>query len=187
MNDIKIIDNTVSIMYITNRKEEVFEVLIDTEDIEKIQESGLCWSAGWNVIKGDPFKGHYYVKASKYLGVINNKVEHESIYLHRLILGITDRFVLVDHINKNALDNRKENLRITTFGGNTKNRRGANINSQSGFRNVSWNKVLSKWVIQLQINGKNHVFDEKFDSVEEANIFAEQMRQKYYMDYAGDG
>jgi hypothetical protein len=171
-------------MYIQNRKKEIFEILIDTEDVKKIQKSDLCWSVGWNVIKGDPFKGHYYVKASKYLGIINGKPKYESIYLHRFLLGLTDRLVLADHINKNALDNRKENLRITNFAGNTKNRRGANINSQSGNRNVSL--IEGKYIVQLQINGINTILGE-FTDVNKAGEFAEKMRQKYYGEYAGDG
>ncbi len=34
--------------------------------------------------------------------------------MHRLILGVTERGVCVDHINHNGLDNRRENIRLVT-------------------------------------------------------------------------
>jgi hypothetical protein len=34
--------------------------------------------------------------------------------LHRFILGVGDSSIIVDHANKNPLDNRRENLRVVT-------------------------------------------------------------------------
>jgi hypothetical protein len=45
-----------------------------------------------------------------------------KILMHRLILGITDRWTLVDHINHNRLDNRRSNIRICGTSENQKNR-----------------------------------------------------------------
>lgn len=49
----------------------------------------------------------------------------KQVYLHRLILGnLCDGFK-VDHINRNPLDCRKENLRIVTDAENSRNTRRA--------------------------------------------------------------
>jgi hypothetical protein len=40
------------------------------------------------------------------------------------------------------------------------------------------------WVVQLQIEGKNERLG-KFKDVHEAGKFAEEMRQKYYGEFAG--
>ena len=92
--------------------------------------------------------------------------------------------VRVDHINHNTLDNRKCNLRVITQKKNLRNRNSRNINNKSGYRNVSWNSRYNNWSVQLQINGKNKILG-RFDNVDEAGRFAEEMRKKYYGEFAG--
>ena len=90
----------------------------------------------------------------------------------------------IDHINHNTLDDRKSNLRELTVEQNSRYREGKNKNNKSGYRNVSWDGY--KWVVQLQVNGKNTCLG-RFpkDQLEEAGKFAEEMRKKYYGKYAG--
>lgn len=92
--------------------------------------------------------------------------------------------VLVDHRNYDTLDNRKENLRIVQSQANTRNRSGRNSNNKSGYRNVCL--VKGKWIVQLQINGRNTKLG-SFDDVHKAGAFAKEMRNKYYGEFAGKG
>jgi len=65
---------------------------------------------------------------------------------------------LVDHRNGNKLDNRRENLRITTPSINQINRHYLNQNNSSGFRGVSYAPKLCKskpWRVQITVNRKN--------------------------------
>jgi hypothetical protein len=87
-----------------------------------------------------------------------------------------------DHYNHDTLDNREENLRPSSNSNNNKHRKGANSNNKSGYRNVCF--VEGKWIVQLQINGKNTRLG-SFDDVHEAGKFAEEMRKQYYGEYAG--
>ena len=94
----------------------------------------------------------------------------------------------VDHIEHNTLDNRKSKLRIISNKNNLTNRKGKNINNTSGYRNVSWNKEMQKWTVQIQINKKCVVLGTfPKDQLEEAGKFAEEMRQKYFGEFAGVG
>jgi hypothetical protein len=47
--------------------------------------------------------------------------------------------------------------------------------------------IAGYYRIQLQIEGRNHIFPEKFKDVDKAGKFAEKMRKKYYGKYAGSG
>lgn len=100
-----------------------------------------------------------------------------------MYIGNPDKItgILVDHINHDTLDNRKENLRAVESQANTRNRSGRNSNNVTGYRNVMYHKERKKtpYHVQLQINGKNTILG-RFSDVDEAGKFAEEMRQKYY-------
>jgi len=75
-----------------------------------------------------------------------------KIYLHRVVLcaGSGD---IVDHINGNTLDNRRENLRIVSASKNQLNR-GTQRNSKTGVKGVSWHQARRKFRAELQFLGK---------------------------------
>lgn len=75
--------------------------------------------------------------------------------MHRVILNVdaTDKIKQIDHINHDTLDNRRENLRITTPAGNINNHRKTK-RTTSGFRGVSQVKS-GKWVVNVQVNKEN--------------------------------
>lgn len=100
------------------------------------------------------------------------------------MLGLTNEKCQIDHINHNTLDNRKENLRMVKQDENLKHRKGKNSNNTSGYRNVSWNKYYEKYVVQLQVNGKNTIFG-YFDDVHEAGRIAKEKRKEIYGKFAG--
>jgi hypothetical protein len=158
-------------------------VYLDIPDFNKIKDKNLSWYVNNNLNHHG-----FYAKATEYIGIFNGKPKYEIIRLHRYILQDEynlNKNILIDHINHNTLDNRRSNLRITISEKNTKNRYGKNKNYKSGYRNVFWNKRENKWCVQLQICGKNTRLG-LFDDIDEAGIFAEQMRQKYYGEFAGE-
>lgn len=107
---------------------------------------------------------------------------YTSLMLSRFVVD-APRGLVVDHINHDTMDNRKENLRVIEPSENSMNRVGPNKNSVSGYRNVSW--MNGKWCVQLQINGVNSVLG-TFDDVDEAGNFAKEMRKKYYGEFSGE-
>jgi hypothetical protein len=79
-----------------------------------------------------------------------------------------------DHINRVRLDNRRENLRVTTHSGNCCNR---TPRGSLGVLGVTFHKKTGKWQVQLERNGKNH-YCGLFNSLEEARRVAEAKRSQ---------
>lgn len=71
-------------------------------------------------------------------------------YMHRIVLGIKDAAIHVDHVNGNGLDNRRQNLRMASQFENARNRQ-LNRNNTSGFKGVF--RGSRGWRVQLRHNG----------------------------------
>lgn len=69
------------------------------------------------------------------------------IYMHRLINNTLDGYE-TDHVNRNKLDNRRENLISVNKIINGRNR-GENKNNTSGHKGISWDKRVKKWEIYI--------------------------------------
>ena len=80
--------------------------LIDVEDVEKVKKHK------WNLIVNKKM-------CTVYVGFCYKST---LTYLHRFVTNCPDDMV-VDHINHDTLNNRKENLRVCTIAENNKNRR----------------------------------------------------------------
>jgi len=182
-NDYKI-DGDITYIYIVTRKQEKFTTMIDTEDLPKLIEADLGWH-----IRYDENTRDYYVRSIKISYDDNNNKKIETILLHKLLGDyIYKNKENIHHKNHNTLDNRKENLELISITENSRHRKGKNKNNTTGYRNVMYNKRYKNkpYHVQLQIDGKNKVLG-KFSDVDEAGTFAEEMRQKYYGEYAGKG
>ena len=124
-----------------------------------------------------------YIKEGKYIYATRSE-KGRTVWMHKEILNVSSGS-LVDHKDGNGLNNQRHNLREVDRARNATNRKMANTNNTSGYRNVCL--ISGYYRIQLQINGKNHMFSEKFTDVDDAGKFAEKMRKKYYGEYAGNG
>jgi hypothetical protein len=87
-----------------------------------------------------------------------------TVRMHREIMGFPDGEI--DHINRNKLDNRKENLRTVTSSQNKMNRP-KQRNNTSGINGVSWHKLNKKWQATTKIDGKK-IHLGLFDDIEDA-------------------
>jgi hypothetical protein len=136
------------------------QVLIDLEDLSIVQ--GYKWTAGRN----------------------GTQIENSKIgLLSRLILGITNSDIVVDHINHNELDNRKSNLRACLQSQNTRNTKKRSDNT-SGYKGVTWSKQKNRWQVQVTLHGKTK--SKFFIDIEEANNYAKQLRAELHGEFACD-
>ena len=90
-------------------------------------------------------------------GYPHARVDGRTQRLHRCIIqqmGLqVPKGMVVDHIDRNPLNNTRQNLRITNHTQNIFNS-GPNRANTSGVKGVTWNKRSGKWVVQLRIHGK---------------------------------
>ena len=177
-----IIDGDITRIELKRRNSDNMWTIIDTEDLERVLNFPYSWCAGYRKNTDT-----WYARAT--IHKLEN-VSHNShgIYLNYFIAGVeSNSGYCVDHKNHNTLDNRKSNLRVTEIIHNDRNRKGKNCNNTSGYRNVAYlSRDKHPYCVQLMVNGKNTVLG-RFDDVDEAGRFAEEMRQKYYGDFAGNG
>lgn len=88
-----------------NRKKEIVEkAIVDDEDYEWLNKYSWCFSNGY-AIRGYRLKGKSKTKR-----------------MHHDVMGKIPKGKEIDHINRNELDNRKENLRFVTSQENKLNR-----------------------------------------------------------------
>lgn len=81
------------------------------------------------------------------------KTEGRTIRLHREIMKAASG-VVVDHINGNPLDNRRQNLRLANTASNNRNRR-VQSGSYTGFKGVHLHRP-GWWRAAIVANGKKH-------------------------------
>jgi len=105
-----------------------------------------------------------------------------SIFLHHLVLGRPPVGMEIDHINRNRLDNRFENLRSVTFGQNNMNV-SVGTNNTSGVTGVSWHKGARKWQAGIMLDYKNKhlgLFERKQDAIDARK----EAERKYFGEYS---
>lgn len=137
------------------------EILADAEEIEKLKRYSWCVS-----------------KQGYAVANINGKV----VKINRYILGLDNcAGKIVDHINRNKLDNRKVNLRFCTPKDNARNI-SVSKNSKSQVLGVRKTKH-GKYNVRIVADRKEHHIG-NFDTIEDA-IFARQMAElKYHGQFA---
>lgn len=130
------------VITVTRRNGDTHEVLVD-DDFE-------CGTVGVDAYG----YAYTYIKRKRFL-------------IHRMVIGAS-KGELVDHINRNRIDNRKENLRIVTYSQNR-----ANSTCHKGY---SFSKSMNKWKARVMHNKTEKIVG-YYDTKEEA-------RQAYEIEHA---
>jgi hypothetical protein len=139
--------------------------IIDATDVPLVE--GHIWTAS-------PNRNVVYAMRRAFFGG-----RRRPVFLHRVILGVDNPSVQVDHIDLNGLNpsvqvdhidldglnNRRANLRLCSKEENLRNKRTPRHNT-SGFKGVS--RQNGKWHAQIQVLGtKKHLGN--FDTAEAAH------------------
>jgi len=130
--------------------------VVDTVDYLYI--APLTWHAIW-----DESGKRFYAAHSEriYDNLTGRYVGNRLIRLHRIIMEhVLGRPLLsseqIDHIDGNALNNRRSNLRPCSATQNRQNKRKPPFTRgkivSSAYKGVSWDRHTSKWKVQIRAN-----------------------------------
>lgn len=107
-------------------------------------------------------------------------IKGRPISLHRWIMGCTPHDgKIIDHKNRNKLDNRRANLRIVNATISARNIGKTKKPTSSKYRGVSLHKKSGKWIAQVREKQKT-LWSGVFDSEDEAGRQCELARIKFY-------
>ena len=142
------------------------EFWFDLEDYDKIKD--YCWHED---IDG-------YICANEFK---NEKSKNATTKLHRIVMGVTNPKVKIDHIYHNLYDNRKSQLRLATSQENNRNQQLSILNT-SGKTGVSKIKNKNKWRAYITINNKQINLG-RFNSFEDAVEARLKAEEKYFGEF----
>lgn len=142
--------------------------IVDAVDADLLQLRWQCHTSGHNSYATHGSKKH-------------------SFSMHRHIMArVTGRPLvkgeIVDHINGNSLDNRRNNLRLCTHAQNIHNQRLSQRNT-SGYKGVSYITSIGKWRAQIKVNRKQKTIG-TYDTPEEAHAAYCEAAKKYFGEFA---
>lgn len=120
-------------MKILNVSKGKAQAIVSDEDYDRLNVFAWCLT-GWK---------------ARYVGRRTNRT---TLYLHREVIGAPVGLE-VDHINRNPLDNRRENLRLCTPSQNHANT-GHLTGGSSQYRGVCWDAGYGAWMAYIKVNGR---------------------------------
>lgn len=159
LNEIIEYDDYAEIILYDKYGNEKARTKIDLDDVER------CSKFRWGLTDRD-----------KYVETRNPRIK-----LHRFIMNPESNMV-IDHINGDGLDNRKENLRICEQIENMKNL-STPITNTSGCKGVSFQKNTNKWHAYITCN-KRRITLGYYSNFEDAVMARKQAEIDYFGEYA---
>lgn len=106
--------------------------LVDDEDFKELSQHK--WYIG----------NHGYALRKTHIGSVKDDTRREVTFLMHRVINNTPEGFLTDHINRNKLDNRRNNLRTVTSRQNILNTNIRRTN-RSGYTGVCFDKRSGKW------------------------------------------
>ncbi len=151
-NEIIILANYAKILLKDKNFKVIGEALIDLKDVDEAS------------------KHKWYLRKGKHTNYVVTEKANKIKFLHSMLVK-TGKKEVVDHINRNGLDNRRINLRVASFSFNA-------LNQGMHRKNITANKNGS-FTSKIQLN-RTYFNLGVFETYEEALDCRLQMEKRYY-------
>ena len=142
--------------------------LVDDDDYDFIIKNKWSFSAGYAIRR-------------RTIKVDVNLYKFETLSMHRVIMGVTDSDILIDHIDGNKLNNQKSNLRLANKSQNGANRK-TKKHKYLGVSPLKNGKFLAH--IQVRINNQTEKYNKIFNNENEAAKWRDEMAIKLHGEFA---
>ena len=143
-------------------KIKTYEVLVDDEDFDLVNQYS------WKVQKQ---------KSGNPAGAFT---KHGTVSMHRLLMRAAEGDV-IDHVDGNPLNNRRQNLRFCTLCQNQWNRR-RGVNNTSGHKGVYYDNRSQRWIASIRADRKR-MYLGSFVSADDAGAAYRIAAQKYHGEF----
>lgn len=114
-------------------------------------------------------------------GYVCGSTNYRTVRLHRFIMGAL-RNQKVDHMNRNRLDNRRDNLRVVTIAQNNQNRSISKSKTSSKYRGVSYVKKSKLYRARIVYQGTETLigyFKTEIEAAEAFDVFILNNQDKF--------
>ena len=150
-------------------------ILLDEEDYDRVVAEGK-----WHIHTSTRREGVFYVRAHTHR---DENGKQKSTLLHRFIMD-APKGKMVDHINGDGRDNRKENLRICTAAENNRNR---NVPPRGkigyyGVRRLQRN--AKRYHVRIQTDQGTPISGGAFFTAEEAAVEYDKLAKELHGEFA---
>jgi hypothetical protein len=145
----------MELVFTNRQKQEIARGLVSEEDYQNIIKYGWYISCGY----------------------VHGRVNGKIMSLHHFIMGKPEKGLIIDHINQNRLDNRRENLRFATLKLNAHNRK-KNITetSTTKYKGIRHKKNRQSYSWSAQYGGKHiGAFDNEKDAAKAYDTYVYQL------------
>jgi len=110
-------------------------------------------------------------------GYASTSIGGKMVKMHHLIIGKPIDGLVVDHINRDKLDNRLKNLRHVTQKVNMRNV-GLLKNNTTGVTGVTYDKAGKRWIAQA-FYGYKRIHGGRYKTFEEAVVARKALEEQY--------
>lgn len=152
------------------------ELILSKGHISYVDDEDYEWLSGWKWSVTTSGKILYAQRS-----IYSNNTQR-SILLHRFLLGVSGRGIMVDHVDHNGLNNQRSNLRVCNSSQNQSNMK-SHEDSTSKYVGVSWVKSRKRWNAAIGVNYKVIQLG-RYKTEQEAALAYNSAAIKYKGEYA---